>query len=88
MVYIINHFIFAKLKTRFMEMNEKKQRLNRKIIRNAITYLVVCSFLTFVNYQTTPRYWWVLWVWAGWGIGVALPILFHLTHCEEEEETK
>jgi transcriptional regulator with XRE-family HTH domain len=36
-------------------------------------YAIVISFLAIVNLVTYPRYFWVLWVALGWGVGV----LFH-----------
>jgi len=40
-----------------------------------VKYLVVNAFLVFVNLMTTPNYLWVLWVIAGWGIGLILTIV-------------
>jgi transcriptional regulator with XRE-family HTH domain len=36
-------------------------------------YAIVVAFLTIVNLVTSPHYIWVLWIAAGWGVGV----LFH-----------
>lgn len=50
---------------------------NRKLtIREWMTFLVVCSFLTFLNRMTTPHYWWVAWVVAGWGLTLLLKSIF------------
>jgi len=36
-------------------------------------YTIVIALLTIVNLVTSPHYFWVLWIAAGWGVGV----LFH-----------
>jgi hypothetical protein len=52
--------------------NQAKKRVRR--IRNFYShlamYVALSTFLTFVNYFTSPGHWWVKWVWIGWGIGV------------------
>ncbi|WP_418981808.1 hypothetical protein [Alistipes sp.] len=44
---------------------EKRRLFGRWFTRRITTYAVVCAFLTFVNWYTTPHYWWVAWVAAG-----------------------
>ncbi len=34
------------------------------------TYVVVCTFLYFINMKTSPGYDWYVWPVMGWGIGV------------------
>ena len=46
---------------------DKRRLFGRWFARRITTYLVVCAFLAFVNWQTSPHYWWVAWVAAGWG---------------------
>lgn len=58
----------------------------RRLIREWITYAVICAFLALVNSLTTPHYWWVLWVMAGWGLGLVLDLVFYLTKLSEDEE--
>ena len=48
------------------------------------TCVVVCAFLAFVNWQTSPHYWWVLWVIAGWGLNIALSLAWYLFDCDDE----
>ena len=36
-------------------------------------YVTVNPFLAFINYRTSPQYWWCLWPLFGWGIG----LVFH-----------
>lgn len=62
---------------------EKNRRFTRRFARQAISYVAVCSFLTFVNWYTSPHYWWVLWVIAGWSLGLFIPLLNHLIGCDE-----
>lgn len=40
---------------------------------NLISYILVISFLTFINLKYTPGHLWFYWPMLGWGIGV----LFH-----------
>lgn len=52
-----------------------------------LTYVVVCSFLAVVNYITSPYYWWVLWVIAGWGLNLALGLVaWYYVEKEKEDE--
>lgn len=59
---------------------------NKKLYRELIRYSVTCLFLAGINYITSPEYWWVLWVVAGWGFSLMLPLLYHLTGCTEEND--
>lgn len=49
---------------------DKRRLFGRWFARRITTYLVVCAFLAFVNWQTSPHYWWVAWVAAGWGLNL------------------
>ena len=92
MVYHINYFIFAIylrhnkriLKTEQHGTHEHLPGQTppfRPLVR---TYLVVCAFLAFVNWQTSPHYWWVAWVAAGWGLNLVLSLVWYLTDCDDE----
>lgn len=35
-----------------------------------VAYVTVNALLAFINYSTTPQYWWFKWPLAGWGIGL------------------
>jgi hypothetical protein len=48
-----------------------KERVSFKI--HLTVYAAVIAFLAWLNYSTSPGYWWFLWVAFGWGIA----ILFH-----------
>lgn len=37
---------------------------------NLISYIVFIPFLFFINWRTSPEYWWAFYPMAGWGIGV------------------
>ena len=37
-----------------------------------VSYVVINLFLVAVNWFTSPHYWWVLWVIAGWGISLLI----------------
>ena len=62
-----------------MELTDEKTKMKNQcklnIIMSVVKYLVVNVFLVFVNLMTTPNYLWVLWVIAGWGIGLILTIV-------------
>ena len=97
MVYIINYFIFVTylrtgpaVKPKTMEItsaNTDKRRLfGRWFARRITTYVAVCAFLTFVNWYTSPHYWWVVWVMAGWGLNLILSLVWYLTGCDEDKD--
>jgi hypothetical protein len=48
----------------------KKVRMKRQFYSHLFMYIAVSTFLTFVNWFSSPGNWWVKWVWIGWGIGV------------------
>lgn len=62
-----------------MELTDEKTKMKNQcklnIIMSIVKYLVVNAFLVFVNLMTTPNYLWVLWIIAGWGIGLILTIV-------------
>lgn len=97
MVYIINYFIFAThlgtgpaVKPKTMEItpaNTDKRRLfARRFSRRVTTCFAVCGFLAFVNWYTSPHYWWVVWVMAGWGLNLILSLVWYLTGCDEDKD--
>lgn len=57
------------------EKQQKEQIFRLKIKLAVLRYVVVNLFLVFVNWITTPNYWWVLWVIAGWGLGLVLNLI-------------
>jgi 2TM domain len=59
-----------------------KTRIQKKVkFYSALgVYLIVCTFLTFLDYFDKSRSGiyaidWVYWVWLGWGIGIAFSFL-------------
>jgi 2TM domain len=55
-----------------------KNRIHKKVkfYNNLGAYLIVCTFLTFLDYFDLSRVGvfsidWVYWVWLGWGVGLA-----------------
>lgn len=60
---------------KILDDNSGRRAFKRYVIMRLLTYIVVNGFLVFVNYMTGPRYWWVLWVIAGWGIALALDLI-------------
>lgn len=47
-------------------------------------YVVMCAFLSVMNYVLTPEYWWVLWVIAGWGLSLAMGLIAMYFDKEED----
>ncbi|MCF6181644.1 2TM domain-containing protein [Lutibacter sp.] len=37
---------------------------------NLLAYVLVIPFLIFINYKTSPGYYWFWWPMFGWGIGI------------------
>ena len=55
-------------------LRAKKRLDNLKgFYSNIGSYCFVIPFLAFINYMTSPNYWWFWWPAIGWGIG----IVFH-----------
>ena len=50
-------------------------------------YIVMCIFLSVMNYVFTPSYRWVLWVIAGWGLSLVMELI-SLYYTEENNERK
>lgn len=70
------------------EAAARRHRFARRFARQLIVWAVTCSFLAVVNWQTSPHYWWVLWVIAGWGLQLILSLAFYLFDCDEEETAR
>lgn len=49
---------------------KKRVRRKRNFYSHVLMYIAISSFLTFINWYSSPNHWWVQWVWIGWGIGV------------------
>lgn len=69
---------------RICDNTEKRRLFGRWFTRRATTYVVVCTFLALLNAFTSPHYWWVAWVAAGWGLNLILSLIWHLTDCDDE----
>ena len=65
---------------------DKRRLFARCFIRRLTTCVVICAFLAFVNWQTSPHYWWVVWVMAGWGLNLILSLAWYLTGCDEDKD--
>ena len=57
-----------------IERAEARKRLTerRKIVTDAVSYVVINAFLVFVWFYSGGGYFWPGWVMAGWGILLAL----------------
>lgn len=64
--------------------SDKRRLFGRWFTRRITTYIVVCAFLAFVNWYTSPHYWWVAWVAAGWGLNLILSLVWYLTDSDDE----
>jgi hypothetical protein len=51
----------------------KKVKEIKGFYANLVSYILVISFLTFINLKYTPEHLWFYWPMLGWGIG----LLFH-----------
>lgn len=58
---------------------ERKKQL-RRVIRQSVTFVVICGFLSVVNQFTCP-YPWSLWIFGAWGISVVLQWMYYLLDC-------
>ena len=60
-----------------MEENEilrkakKRVRAKKGFYIHLTTYVIVMSFLFFINLMTSPNFWWFLFPLAGWAMGIA-----------------
>ncbi len=55
------------------EKAKRQAAEERSFWKHLISYIVVISFLFFVNLFSSPGKWWVQWPALGWGIG----LVFH-----------
>ena len=46
---------------------DKRRLFGRWFARRITTYVAVCAFLTFVNWYTSPHFWWVHGSWPAGG---------------------
>lgn len=79
---------FATEESSATKATAKRRRFAHGFARQLIVWAVTCSFLAVVNWQTSPHYWWVLWVIAGWGLQLLLMLAFYLFDCDEEETSR
>ena len=40
----------------------------------------------FARRITSPHYWWVVWVMAGWGLNLILSLVWYLTGCDKDKD--
>ncbi len=59
---------------------EERKAWLRKLIRQSVTFVIICGYLSVVNHFTCP-YPWALWVAGAWGISVALQWTYYLLDC-------
>ena len=58
-----------------IEQFQKERLFWLKIEMDVLRYVLVNAFLALVNWMTSPHYWWVLWVVAGWGFHLSLSVI-------------
>ena len=56
------------------ELEVRKAR--RGFMAHLVTYIIINSFLIFINLWTRPEVIWFVWPLAGWGIGIAFHAYF------------
>lgn len=65
---------------------DKRRLFARRFSRRITNYAAVCGFLAFVNWYTSPHYWWVVWVIAGWGLSILLSLVHYLFDWDDEND--
>ncbi|PID64802.1 MAG: XRE family transcriptional regulator [Gammaproteobacteria bacterium] len=50
----------------------KQVRKLRKFYKDLLIFALIIVFLTIVNGLTSPDYWWVIWVFLGWGLSFVI----------------
>jgi len=58
-----------------MERTIEKRKFMLELKMSILRYVLVNAFLVFVNWHVTPYSWWVLWVIAGWGLGLGINLI-------------
>lgn len=70
-----------------IERLQKERLFWLEIKMDILRYVLVNAFLALVNWMTSPHYWWVLWVIAGWGLNLLLSVLSrYMTHQVKKEK--
>lgn len=70
-----------------IERLQKERLFWLEIKMDILRYVLVNAFLVLVNWMTSPHYWWVLWVIAGWGLNLLLSVLSrYMTHQVKKEK--
>ena len=49
---------------------KKRVKAKKEFYSHLVSYVSVSIFLFFINYFTSPAYWWFVFPVGGWGIGV------------------
>lgn len=44
----------------------------KRFYSDLLVFVVVIAFLTAINWLTSSHYWWVIWVFLGWGLSFAI----------------
>ena len=63
---------------------DKRRLFARWFIRRLTTCVVICAFLAFVNWQTSPHLWGGVWVFAGGGVNIGVSLAWFLLEWEDE----
>jgi hypothetical protein len=70
------------------ERRRQQAHIKNKLLINIVTYLIVMTFLTVVNFITSPGYWWVIWPAMGWGLGLIISIVSRLLSMDQDNYGK
>ena len=72
------------------EKASKKVKELKAFYGNLISYCIFIPFLFFINWRSSPNYWWAFWPMLGWGIGIAMHALktFGIGKDWEEKQIK
>ena len=67
-----NNEKFAPTEEQIKAECQQRARFLNLLPLSLVYYVVINLFLVAVNWFTSPHYWWVLWVIAGWGISLLI----------------
>lgn len=65
-----------------MNRTERMRKFRFEAIESITTYVLVNAFLVLLNWITSPYYWWVIWVIAGWGLGLVIGLVSRYFRCK------
>ncbi len=62
----------------------KRAKQKRLLVRGVLEFVVICSFLAFMNWWYTPQIWWSAWAAGGWGLAIVLKMIHFFTDSNDD----